>query len=164
MALMSSIVSVGVGVTVGIGGTGGIAKVGIAESVGTTLAAGAHETKAEKTSKTITVFLILIRTLLCKKLPDDLCYWRGERGQCLRVTPQRRIALLYEKKPSLRARRSVPGVAIQPARRLLRRAKNALLAVTQKGEFLGAGKTRSHKNAQQMLRDPHRTVHAIRAA
>jgi hypothetical protein len=54
---------------VGVGGIGGKVKVGIAVSVGTTLAAGAHETKIKMTSKTIPMFLIFIRTLFCKELP-----------------------------------------------------------------------------------------------
>ncbi len=83
---MSSIVSVGVGVTVGIGGTGVIAKVGIAESVGTTLAAGAHETKTKKPSKTVTMFLIFIRTLLCKELRNcPTCRVSRPRSEAQRV-------------------------------------------------------------------------------
>ena len=60
MALISSIVNVGVGAIVGVGGTGVNVKVGAAVSVATILAAGTHETKIKATSKTVTMFLIFI--------------------------------------------------------------------------------------------------------
>jgi hypothetical protein len=55
---------------VGVGGTGGNVEVGTDVSVGTTLVAGAHETKIITTSKTIKKFLIFIDTLFCKELPN----------------------------------------------------------------------------------------------
>ena len=71
MALMSSIVSVGVGVIVDVGRIGGKVKVGIAVSVGTTFAAGAHETRIKTTSKTVPMFLIFIRPCYARNCPPE---------------------------------------------------------------------------------------------
>jgi len=49
---------------VDVGGMGVNVEVGIVVSVGTTLAAGAHETKIIATSKTVTRFLIFIDYLI----------------------------------------------------------------------------------------------------
>jgi hypothetical protein len=63
---------------VGVDGMG--VFVGIVVSVGTTIAAGAHEAKIKAISKTVTMFLIFIDSLLCKELPNGLRYlrWGGD--------------------------------------------------------------------------------------
>jgi hypothetical protein len=67
---------VGITVRVGViaGGEGISVEVdeGTALSVGTTLAAGAHEATIKGTSKTVMMFLIFIDTFLCKGLPKGL--------------------------------------------------------------------------------------------
>jgi hypothetical protein len=79
-----SIGGIGVGVEICVGGISVKVDIGAAVSVGTTLAAGAQETKIKATSKTVTMFLIFIDTLLCKELPNGLRYLRvGGRGFCL---------------------------------------------------------------------------------
>jgi hypothetical protein len=64
----------GTDVKVSVGGIDVIVDLGTVVSVGTTLAAGAQEASIKATSKTVTMFLIFIDTLLCKELPNYVLY------------------------------------------------------------------------------------------
>jgi hypothetical protein len=69
-----------VGVIVGLGGMGVTVDIGTAVSVEATLSAGTHEAKIKATSKTMTMFLFFIDTLLCKGLPNGLALPDGWAG------------------------------------------------------------------------------------